>query len=297
MAARQGKQALWRAGVSEQVELALRRCRTGPLAGAGAIDTANGGKAGPTMAGQTGDVGADARRTGFHPPVPDAGFFVLQDGHEQVAKHGPDVIEQRRLVAFQGHDVMRSGLMQQLGAGALGVQGVHRHVPPAQVQKPEQFREGGDLVGLAVHGDLADAQADVGGERVQQMKSPDAARHIRAAAHGLAVDGDVARRACGDTPGEVGEHRLELFRLDEPEQPPERVVGRRAVFVRQVAAQEVDLCPGELRVAVAAPEPAQRGAERRKQDLRQPVGGPADDARIVDPGEKLASGRNHGARL
>jgi len=112
---------------------------------------------------------------------------------------------------------MRSGLVQQLGAGALGVQRVHRHVPPTQVQQPEQFRERRDLVGLAVHGDLADAQADVGGERVQQMKSSDAACHIRTAPHGLAVDGDVARRACGDTPGEVGEHRLELFRLDEPE--------------------------------------------------------------------------------
>jgi len=27
------------------------------------------------------------------------------------------------------------------------------------------------------------------------------------------------------------------------------------------------------------------------------VGGPADNPRIVDPGEKLASGRKHGARL
>jgi len=52
---------------------------------------------------------------------------------------------------------------------------VHRHVPSAQVQQLEQFRKGGDLVGLAVYGDLADAQADVGGERVQQMKSSDAA--------------------------------------------------------------------------------------------------------------------------
>jgi len=68
-------------------------------------------------------------------------------------------------------------------------------------------------------------------------------------------------------------------------------------LVRQVAAQEVDLCPGELRVAVAAPEPAQGGAQRREEDLRQAVGASADDPWIVDPGEKLASGRNHGARL
>jgi len=192
---------------------------------------------------------------------------------------------------------VRSDLVQQLGAGALGVQGVHRHVPPAQVQKPEQLRKGGDLVGLAVHGDLADAQADVGCERVQQVKGADAAPDVGAAPHGLAGDGDVTRRSCGDTPGEVDEHRLELFRPDEPEQPPERVVGRRAVLVGQVAAQEVNLCPGELRVAVAAPKSAQGGAKCREQDLRQPVGGPTGDARIVDPGEKLASGRTHGARL
>jgi len=152
--------------------------------------------------------------------VPGVGVLVLQDGCERVAKKRLHVLEQRRLVAFQSHDVVRSGFVQQRGAGALGVQRVHRHVPPAQVQQPEQFRERRDLVGLAVHGDLADAQADIGGERVQQVKGWDAAPDGRAAAHGLAVDGDLARRPGGDTPGEVGEHRLKLFRLDEPEQPP-----------------------------------------------------------------------------
>jgi hypothetical protein len=131
---------------------------------------------------------------------------------------------------------MRSGLVQQLGAGALGVQRVHRHVPPTQVQQPEQFRERRDLVGLAVHGDLANAQADIGGERVQQVKGRDAAPDVRAAPHGLAVDGDLARRACGDTLGEASEHCLELFWPDEPEQPPKRVVRRRAVLIRQIAS-------------------------------------------------------------
>ena len=44
---------------------------------------------------------------------------------------------------------------------------------------------------------------------MQQMKGWDAAPGIRAAPHGLAVNGDVARRTCGDTPGQVDEHRFE----------------------------------------------------------------------------------------
>ncbi len=310
MTARQDEQALRRIGVAEQMKLTFRGHRTSPFANAATVDAADGCKAGPAVVGQPGNVGGDASGAKFHSPMPSVGVLVLQDRNGGVAKKRSHVVEHaetpwvccwRRLVAFQGHDVARSSLVQQLGAGALGMQRVHRHVAPAQVQQPEQFRQGGGLVGLAVHGDLADAQADVGGERVQQVKGLDAAPGIRAAAHGLAVDGDLARRACGDTPGEVGEHRLELLWLDQPQQPPERVVGRRAVLIGQITPQDVDLCPGELcpgelRVAVAAPEPAQRGAKRRKQDLRQPVGGPADDPRIVDPGEKLASGWTHGAR-
>jgi len=53
MTARQGEQALGRIGVSKQVELAFRRCRTGPLADAGAVHPADGRKAGPAVVGQT----------------------------------------------------------------------------------------------------------------------------------------------------------------------------------------------------------------------------------------------------
>jgi len=102
MTAREGEQALGRIGVCKQVELAFRRCRTGPLADAGAVDAADGRKAGPVVVGQPGDVGGDARRTRFHPAMPGVGFLVLQDGHERVAEERLHVVEQRRLVAFQG---------------------------------------------------------------------------------------------------------------------------------------------------------------------------------------------------
>ena len=170
--------------------------------------------------GPCSDLSADTRSARLHSPVPGVGVLVLQDGDERVIEDRSHVVEQRRLVAFQGHDVACSGVVQQRGAGALNVQGAHRHVASAQVQQPKQLRECGDLVGRAIHGDLADAQAHVSGERVQQVKGWDAARRIRAALHGLAVDGDGTRRACGDTPGKVGEQRLELVRPDEPEQPP-----------------------------------------------------------------------------
>lgn len=114
--------------------------------------------------------------------------------------------------------------MQQRGASTLHVQRIHRHVLPAQVQQREQLRQGGDLVGRAVHGDLAHAQADIGGKRVQQVKGWDAARSVRAAPHGFAVDGDMTCRPSSDAPGEIGEHLLELLRPDEPKHPPERVV-------------------------------------------------------------------------
>lgn len=247
--------------------------------------------------GQPGDVGADARRTGFHPAVPGVGFFVRQDGRGGVGQERSHVALQLRLVAFQGHDVVRPSLVQQRGAVTLRVQRIHRHVPPAQVQQLEQLRECGDLVGLAVHGHVADAQADIGGKRVQQAKGWNVPRGVRAAPYGLAVDGDMACRPGGDAPGEIGKHRLELLRLDEPEQPSKSVVGRRAALIGQVAAQELDLGPGELRVAVAAAEPAQRGAECREKHLSQAVRGSADDPWVVDPGEELASGRNHGAPL
>jgi hypothetical protein len=74
-------------------------------------------------------------------------------------------------------------------------------------------------------------------------------------------------------------------------------VGWRAIFVRQAAAQDIDLGPGELCIAVATFKPAQRGAKRRKKDLRQAVGDAANNPRVVDPSKQLASGRNHGARF
>ena len=82
--------------MSKQVELAFRRCRAGPLAGAGAVHAANGGKAGPAVVGQPGDVGADARRTLLHPSMSGIGFRVLRHGHERVVQKGLHVVVQRK---------------------------------------------------------------------------------------------------------------------------------------------------------------------------------------------------------
>jgi len=99
-----------------------------------------------------------------------------------------DLGVQARLVLLHDQDVVRLLFRdKELGVLALGVQRVGGDDAPGQVQRLEQRREPGDLVGLAVHPDLAEHNTTALIEGGQQVHRLAVAAGMTGAAHRLAV--------------------------------------------------------------------------------------------------------------
>ena len=110
-----------------------------------------------------------------------------------------DLGVQARLVLLHDQDVVRLLFRdQELGVLALGVQRVGGDDAPGQVQRLEQRREPGDLVGLAVHPDLAEHSTTALIEGGQQVYRLAVGAGMTGAPHRLAVHRHrpPGRRAC-----------------------------------------------------------------------------------------------------
>jgi hypothetical protein len=98
-----------------------------------------------------------------------------------------------RLVLLHDQDVVRLLFRdKELGVLALGVQRVGGDDAPGQVQRLEQRREPGDLVGLAVHPDLAEHNTTALIEGGQQVYRLAVGAGMTDAPHRLAVHRDTA---------------------------------------------------------------------------------------------------------
>src|SRR3954452_40762 len=148
------------------------------------------------------------------------------------------------------------GLQRQEIVGALGPDPrgnvllashrVERHDGALEMQGVEQLRDGGDLVRLAVDLALAEHQSLITGPGADQMQRTVIVTAAAGAPDGLAVDRhhlalDLAcQRLCPSH-----EAALERVRIDQHEDPPERIV--RGDTVRQV---QKGLQPGLLAAPV-----------------------------------------------
>ena len=98
----------------------------------------------------------------------------------------PELAAQAGLVAFDGEQVVRAAAMQVSGVLALGVHRISGNHGTGQVgDLVQDHREHGDLVGLAVQGDLCANHAGVVVEAGHQVWG--APVTCPGAAHGLAV--------------------------------------------------------------------------------------------------------------
>ena len=201
---------------------------------------------------------------------------------------------------LDGHHVAGAPAEDDLRGVALRVHGVDRDDCAGQAgERLQQVPDRGDLVGLLVHGDLAEDRADAVCQRRDQVRGLPCL--VLGAADGLAVDGDhqpaAGPRGPGVQPG--AEHPVEHVGADQGERAPERRLLRRPARRAQRGQ--------DLRAGVGGPL-TDRGKRPRPRDHRrdpdgqqpgQRVPAPAPLPRVRDLGKEIqkvlaAGSRNRG---
>jgi hypothetical protein len=122
-----------------------------------------------------------------------AAVAVAGGGRDSVPRQFPQRTVQARLVALDHQDVVRFLAGDEVvGVVALGLQRVCGDHRAGQVQRVEQRRELGDLVGLAVHGPLREDGPGLLVDGGQQVRGLAIAGAVPGSAQGLAVHGHGA---------------------------------------------------------------------------------------------------------
>ena len=189
---------------------------------------------------------------------------------------------------LDGHHVAGAPAEDDLRGVALRVHGVDRDDCAGQAgERLQQVPDRGDLVGLLVHGDLAEDRADAVCQRRDQVRGLPCL--VLGAADGLAVDGDhqpaAGPRGPGVQPG--AEHPVEHVGADQGERSPEGGLLRRSA---RRAQHGQGLWPG---VGGLLPDRGKRPRprdHRRDPDGQQPgqrVPAPAPLPRVGDLGKEI----------
>ncbi len=202
---------------------------------------------------------------------------------------------------LDGHHVVGSPAEDGAGGVMLGVHRVDRQDCAGQVGKRlQQFPHRGDLIGLRIHGDLAEDRADAVRQGRDQVRGLPALA-LRAA-DGLAVDRDHQPPAGPHRPGMQpgSEHPVEHVGADQGERAPVGGLLRRAAFRSE--------CGQHVRAGVARPLPDCRERLRPRDDRRdshceqprQRMPAASLLPRVRDLGKEiekmLAAGSRHGRR-
>ena len=94
----------------------------------------------------------------------------------------------------------------------------------------QQQRNGGDLVGLGIDGDLAERQPGFAGPRRYQMQRIAAGGFVERAAQGLAIDGNMLADLASDIVQPLLDAVNQLGRIEQREHAAEGVVRGDAAF-------------------------------------------------------------------
>ena len=135
-----------------------------------------------------------------------------------------DVGQHRRPVGLQREQVVAATLQHDLGGLALAVDGVGGDQHSLQVEQAEQLARRADLVSPARHPLLAQHQLRLGGERRHHVQCRSTGRPVERAAQSLAVDRHHASPGLAEDFDEAGKAARQRRRVQQPEQPRERVV-------------------------------------------------------------------------
>ena len=96
------------------------------------------------------------------------------------------------VVGLQGEHVVSTLLNDLLGNGLLAPHGINRDDAALHVQQFQELRDGGDLVGFAVHFALTEQHAHVSGPSAEHVQRRARAASRCRAADGFAIDGNHA---------------------------------------------------------------------------------------------------------
>ena len=130
-------------------------------------------------------------------------------------------LERQRVVAALAHNLA--------GDRALAIERVRCDNRALQGQKLEKFRNSRDLIGFAIHGELAKHKPLIRGPRADEMKGRFLGGAVEGAPQRLAIYGDNALDRLGEFAHEDKKAGVELHGIDKAEDAAERVVARNAV--------------------------------------------------------------------
>ena len=174
-----------------------------------------------------------------------------------------EVLIQVGLILLDGQDIVGLLLAHLRGDLLLTTHGVDRDDRPGQLQDLQQLGDGGDLVALVVHRDLAQDQAVLGGPGADQVQRRQVAGRVEGAPQGLAVDRhDLPPGQLVEGPDPGDEAVVELAGIEQLEDAGEGVVGRDAIGELQEGLQPLALGPavgGDLDGGLAAGDGAAEG--------------------------------------
>jgi len=146
-----------------------------------------------------------------------------------------DRLQQRRLIAFDRQQVVTALVGDLTGDVPLAPHGVDGDQQPLDLQCLEQFRDGGDLITLGGDLFLAKHNAQLRREGTDHVNG-----RLTAAArstHRLAIDRNAAFQGADHLGDPATERRLELLRVQRPEDPQKCFLGGHAVLEHQELTQ------------------------------------------------------------
>jgi len=109
------------------------------------------------------------------------------------------------------------------GDRALAIERVHRDNRAFQRQQLQKFRNGGDLIGFAIDGELAQHKPLIGRPCADEMERRFLGGTVEGASQRLAVYGDNALDRLGEFPDEDKEAGVELDGIEQAEDAAEGV--------------------------------------------------------------------------
>jgi len=197
-------------------------------------------------------------------------------------------LERQQVERRRSREVVAPACQNLLGNSGLAPHGVERHDAVLKRKLVQQFRNGGDLVRLAVDTALAQHKALLTRPRTDHVQRRLLPPVVERAPDHLAVDRDhltlEIRCECADPRREPG---LERVGIDQHEHAPERVVRGNAVWQLQKGLEPSQLAAAIQRDVVPALGARDHRAYRDDQDISQAVLDLAGTARVLDRAEIL----------
>ena len=187
-------------------------------------------------------------------------------------REGPrHVVIQGGVVLFQREHIVGPLSDDLAGDGGLAAHRVDGDRGPREVQHAQQGGDGGALVGLLRHRDLAEDEPTVAGPGAHHMEGalPRPPMSMRPAQR-LAVERhDLARRTWHRRPHPGQETGLQRLGIERGEDAPEGVMAGDAAGQRQEGSQPGLLRLGKRDHAHEAVRPANHRTQRNRQDVQQ----------------------------